>query len=85
MTPWHSRDCAETTSIRCSLVTRTDAASSLSTPALAAELGCDRKTVGHMIDDLAQQGRLRRFRHRGPKGLVIQLLPLNGKADVLPA
>ena len=43
---------------------------------LAAELGCDRKSVGRMVDDLANQGRLRRFRHRGPKGLVIQLLPL---------
>jgi hypothetical protein len=48
---------------------------------LATDLGCDRKSIGRMIDDLAKQGRLRRFRHRGPKGLVIQLLPLKGKAD----
>jgi hypothetical protein len=33
---------------------------------LATELGCDRKSVGRMIDDLAMQGRLRRFRHLGP-------------------
>jgi hypothetical protein len=41
---------------------------------LARELGCDRKSVGRMIDDLAKQGRLRRFRHRGRKGLILQLL-----------
>jgi hypothetical protein len=41
---------------------------------MADELGCDRKSVGHMIDDLEEQGRLWRSRQKGSKGVVIQLL-----------
>jgi DNA-binding MarR family transcriptional regulator len=45
---------------------------------LSEELGCDRKSVGHMVDDLEVQGRLWRSRHKGTKGVVVQLLPSLG-------
>ena len=42
---------------------------------LAALIGCHRSSIGRILDDLETSADLRRFRNRGRRGLLVQLLP----------
>jgi len=40
---------------------------------LASEIGVDRSSIGRMVDDLEQAGRLSRFANKGRRGIILRL------------